>query len=210
MPNPSANPIRVILADDHQMFIEALRQILDRDPSIEVVDVVGNGEALLQGIESLAPDVALVDVTMPGPGAHAIAGHAKQGNSSTRLVALTMHLDHGLAETLLSAGYAGFVVKDSAVAELLDAIHTVVAGEPFLSSSVRQTGAARSQSPNPLTSRETDCLVLAAEGLSNKHIASKLGITERTAKFHFENILRKLQVSSRGEAVAFARRNAIL
>lgn len=210
MPDPAPTPICVILADDHQMFIEALRQILDRDPSIEVVDVVGDGETLLEGIEIHAPDVALVDVTMPGPGARAIAGHAKQGDSSTRLIALTMHLDHGLAETLLSAGFAGFVVKDSAVAELLEAIHTVVAGGTYLSNAVRELGADRGQSPNPLTSREIDCLVLAAEGLSNKHIASELGITERTAKFHFENILRKLQASSRGEAVAFARRNAIL
>ena len=210
MPDPSANPILVILADDHQMLIEALRQILDGDPSIEVVDVVGDGETLLQGIESHAPDVALVDVTMPGPGARAIAGHAMQGTSSTRLIALTMHLDHGLAETLISAGFAGFVVKDSAVAELLEAIHTVVAGGSYLSNSVRELGADRGQSPNPLTSREIDCLVLAAEGFSNKHIASELGITERTAKFHFENILRKLQATSRGEAVAFARRNAIL
>lgn len=210
MVEPERTRIRVILADDHHMFVEAIRMLLSEDPGIEVLEVVDNGEALLQRVKHLVPDVALVDVTMPGPGAKGIAAKLSKAASPTRLIALTMHLDRGFAEVLLNAGYAGYVVKDAAVAELLKAIRLVCSDKTYLSESVQRIEQQAVDSAAVLTAREMECLRLAADGLSNKRIARHLKITERTAKFHFENILSKLNASSRGEAVAIARRASIL
>ena len=210
MAEGAANVIRVILADDHMMFVEAIRLILNQDPGIKVVSVVHDGEALLEGVERLAPDIALVDVTMTGPGARKIAGEIVRTGSPTRLIAVTMHLDHGLAEVLMQNGFAGYVVKDAAVGELLTAIRRVHGGGVFQSDAIREIGRKRQTRARLLTKRETACLQRAAEGLSNKTIAEELGLSERTVKFHFENIFRKLAVASRGEAVAKARRASLL
>ena len=202
--------IQVILADDHMMFVEAIRLILNQDAQIEVVAVVHDGDALVDDIKRLKPDIALVDVTMPGPRAQKIASEVADIACTTRLIAVTMHLDHGLAEVLLDSGFSGYVVKDSAVGELVNAIRQVHAGQTFLSASILKIGQKRRNQARLLTKRETACLQRAAEGFSNRSIADELGLSERTVKFHFENILRKLEASSRGEAVAKARRASLL
>lgn len=202
-------PVRVVLADDHQMFIEAIRMVLNQDDQIQVVEVVHNGDALIDSIRRLTPDVALVDVTMQGPGAEKICQEVARMDSRTRLVALTMHLDPGLADVLLQSGYLGYVVKDSVVAELVKATHDASAGRRYVSQAITVMSQNRSRS-RVLTKREIDCLAHASEGLSNRAIADKLCISERTIKFHFENIFRKLNVVSRGEAVAAGRRLALI
>jgi len=188
------------------MFVEAIRLILNQDPQIDVSAIVHDGAALVESIQRLEPDVALVDVTLPGPGAHKIAAEIAESGGRTRLIALTMHLDFGLAELLMAEGFAGYVVKDSAVGELVDAIRLVHAGDTFLSDAIQEIGRKRRSQTRLLTKRETACLQRAAEGFSNRSIADDLGLSERTVKFHFGNLLRKLEASSRGEAVAKARR----
>lgn len=202
--------MRVVLADDHQMFVEAIRLILTQEPKVEVLAVADNGDDLLATIEEFAPDVALVDVTMKGPGAQKIAEAVKGSETATRLIALTMHLDHGFAELLLQSGFSGYVLKEDAVADLLSAILAVRAGGTFLSETLQEVGGEHVAHGRILTKRETTCLNAAADGLSNKLIAANLGVSERTIKFHFENILRKLSAVSRGEAVAKARRYRLL
>lgn len=210
MPEAETPVIRIVLADDHLMFVEAIRLILNQDPDMDVIAAVHDGDALCESIQRLQPDIALVDVTMDGPGARAIAAQIADAGAPTRLIALTMHLDHGLAELLMHRGFSGYVVKDAAVGDLANAIRQVHAGGEFLSEAILEIGRARQGQARLLTKRETDCLQRAAEGLSNKLIAKDLGLTERTVKFHFENTLRKLDAATRGEAVAKARRAHLL
>lgn len=199
----TAAPIRLAIADDHKMFVEAIRFILDTTEAIEVVSVAEDGHRLLQDLARHRPDVALVDISMEGPG---FIGIAQAAPPQTRLLALTMHLDHDLADRVLAAGFAGYLVKDAAVAELISAVEVTAAGGRFLSAALGRTGAAPRSPPRGVTAREIACLQAASDGKSNREIGEALGISERTVKFHFENAFRKLEAKSRGQAVAVARR----
>lgn len=205
-----ANPIRLIVADDHKMFVQALRHLLERSPEIDVVATTDNGTDLLDLIERLAPDVALVDVSMPGPGVQAIAENV--GNSARRpkLIALTMHLERSFAEKLIDRGFSGYVIKDAAFGELMKAIRWAMQDKTYISKAILEMADLKPDNAGGLTPRELECLRAAAEGLSNKTIAKRFGISERTVKFHFENVLKKLHADRRGEAVAIGRRQNLI
>lgn len=200
-------PIRLVLADDHKMFVEAIELLLAGHGTVEVVAKSQDGDTLLADIARHRPDIALVDLSMPGPGAHAIA---KQAGATCKLIALTMHLERALAERLLDQGFHGYVVKDAAFDELLAAVDAVMRGERYVSKALDQGRPGLTVAPGPLTPREMQCLRLAAEGQSNKQIARAFSISERTVKFHFENILEKLGAANRLEAVAIARRALLI
>ena len=202
--------IRLVIADDHRMFVEALRHLLGRSDDIAVVATTDNGDDLFHLIDVHVPDVALVDVSMPGPGIRAIAEGIGESAVPTKLIALTMHLEPAMAETLIDQGFSGYVIKDAAFNELLVAIRQVVEGRTFVSAAVRERDKAGSENAAGLTPRELECLKSAGEGLSNRLIAKRLHISVRTVKYHFENILRKLDASRRGEAVAIGRRRNII
>ncbi len=202
--------IKVIIADDHTMFVEALRHLLGRADDIAVVATTNNGDDLLHLIETHAPDVALVDVSMPGPGIRAIAQSIGESTARTRLVALTMHLEPAMADTLIEQGFSGYVIKDAAFNELLVAIHRVVEDGTFVSAAIQEMHKVGSGNTAGLTPRELECLKSAADGMSNRLIAKRLHISVRTVKYHFENILRKLDANRRGEAVAIGRRRNII
>lgn len=210
MATPASLPLRVSIADDHQMFVEAMRLILDGSPSVEVVSISNNGSDLLRDVREYRPDIALVDISMDGPGFLSIATEIGRMKRPTRLVALTMHLDRDLADRVIDAGFGGYVVKDAAVAELMEAIGAAAEGRVFVSQSVLAIKPSAVELGINLTQREFACLQGAAEGRANRDIANELGISERTVKFHFENIFRKLDVKSRGQAVAVARRTRLL
>lgn len=203
-------PIRLIIADDHIMFVEALRHLLGRSGDMTVVATTNTGDDLFHLIDVHVPDVALVDVSMPGPGIRAIAQSIGDGAVATKLIALTMHLEPAMAEALIDQGFSGYVIKDAAFDELLIAIHQVVEGRTFISAAIREMDRVGSGNAAGLTPRELECLRQAADGLSNRLIAKRLDISVRTVKYHFENILRKLEASRRGEAVAIGRRRNII
>lgn len=202
--------IRLIIADDHTMFVEALRHLLGRSDDIAVVATTDNGDDLLHLIDEHAPDVALVDVSMPGPGIRAIAKSIGESTVPTKLIALTMHLEPAMAATLIDQGFSGYVIKDAAFDELLVAIRHAVEGRTFISAAMLEMEKAGSGNAAGLTPRELECLKSAAEGMSNRLIAKRLHVSVRTVKYHFENILRKLDASRRGEAVAIGRRRNII
>lgn len=162
MPEPADQSIRLILADDHQMFVEAIRLVLNQDDQIDVLEVVDNGDAALTSIFRHLPDVAVLDVTMPGPGPLRIAEEVAARNAPTRLIALTMHLDAGLSEVLLAGGFSGYVVKDTAVSELLQAIRETAGGATFVSEAVHALDEHWSVQNRLLTGRERECLQHAA------------------------------------------------
>lgn len=206
MSTGSDRVLRISIADDHRMFVEALGLILDANQSAEVVSVAGDGHALLRDIDRHRPDIALVDLSMEGPPFQDLAARIREADVPTRPIALTMHLDRDLADRVLAAGFGGYVVKDSAVTELLEAIHVVADGGVFLSNALRKLASSETLREMQLTRREIACLEGAAMGQGNREIADALGVSERTVKFHLENLFRKLDVKSRGEAVAVARR----
>ena len=202
--------IRLSIADDHTMFVEAIRLILNAHAIVDVVSLAANGADLLNDVGRLQPDIALVDISMDGPRFQDMARAVAREHGSTRLIALTMHFDRDLARRVMAAGFCGYVVKDAAVEELIEAIQTVHNGSTYLSRALRGEDLPDDTALAPLTPRELACLRCAEQGQSNKDAAEVLGISERTVKFHFENVFRKLQVKSRGEAVAVARRYALL
>ncbi len=203
-------PIRLIIADDHTMFVEALRHLLGRSDDIRVIATTDNGDDLLHLIDAHAPDIALVDISMPGPGIRAIARSVDGRAGATKLIALTMHLEPAMAESLIDQGFSGYVIKDAAFDELLVAIRRAVDGRTFVSAAIQAMDKVTAGDPAGLTPRELECLKSAADGLSNRLIAARLQISVRTVKYHFENILRKLDANRRGEAVAIGRRRNII
>ena len=187
------------------MVVEAIRHLLNRSDEFNVAATTDNGDDLLSFLKNQSFDVALIDVSMPGPGIHEIAQLVRGLKNPPKLIALTMHLDPTLSHVLLDTGFSGYVIKDAAFDELMIAIRTVMEGRQYISKAVKKLQGKQSQGHH-LTPREFDCLLAACEGFSNKKISRQLGITERTVKFHFENIFRKLKATNRGEAIAIARR----
>lgn len=210
MTHQDPSMLHVSIADDHQMFVEAIRLILDASPVIKVVSIATNGDDLLRDVQHHRPDVALVDIGMEGPGFQGLASGVAKSGINTRLVALTMHLDRDLADRVIGCGFCGFVVKDAAVTELIEAIEVVAYGGSFVSAAIRNMAASQVESEAQLTGRELGCLQGAERGQTNRQISQSLGVSERTVKFHFENIFRKLKVKSRGEAVAVGRRRKLI
>lgn len=207
---PGPRRISLVIADDHVMVVEAMRLLLERSPNLDVVSVAKDGDGLLAAIDAQSPDIALVDVSMPGPGAEAIAKELAMRGSRCRLIALTMHLEPHLAQTLLDAGFAGYVIKDSAVQDLFAAIETVMSGETYLSDEVAALAERANLDQSLLTTREQECLRAAAQGLSNKAIAAEFNISVRTVKYHLENVSRKLNTTNRSEATAVGRKLGLL
>lgn len=199
----------LVLADDHVMVVEAMRMLLDRSPDLDVLGVARDGHALLSLVEAGSPDIALVDLSMPGPSPTEIARQIARLERPCKLIALTMHLEPQLARSLMASGYAGYVIKESAVSDLFEAIHQVVSGGTYISPALALLETDFGAAQRLLTPRETECLRTAADGLSNKAIAAQLNVSLRTVKYHFENVFRKLNVRSRSEAIAVGRKRGL-
>jgi two-component system, NarL family, response regulator LiaR len=207
-------PIRVLLADDHALVREGTRELLSRDPHIEVVGEAADGTEALALIEALRPDVVLVDIAMPGLNGVEVTRLVKASQPEIAIVALTVHDEAPYLIALLEAGAAGYLLKDVKGRELIRAVHAVSAGESVLHPSVVGTvldlviadRQSTEQDDNPPTQRELEVLRLAARGLSNKQIARQLELSPRTVQTHLANIFEKLGVASRTEAVIRALR----
>ncbi|MEM6933073.1 MAG: response regulator transcription factor, partial [Pseudomonadota bacterium] len=157
-------------------------------------------------IADQTPDVAIVDISMPGPGPAGIVDAMETSGTQCRAVALTMHFEPSYARQLLANGMSGYVVKEAAFDELVTAIRTVAEGDQYLCRVLVDLVPDEA----PLTEREQECLAGAAGGMTAKMIARELGITERTVRFHISNICRKLGVQRRTEAVAEALRMGLI
>ncbi len=203
---PNSKALRVVVADDHRLFVEGIKTLFHNEPGISIVADTDNGDALLALIETLKPDVAIVDISMPGPGMAAIVDKVAAMDVRCGLLALTMHLEPAFASGLIKRGLAGYVIKDALFEELLDAVRTVAAGGQYVSARVAELQGDMIA----LTPRELQCLKGVAEGLTNKMIARQIDVGERTVRFHLNNLCRKLGVQRRSQAVAVARRQGLL
>lgn len=212
--------IRVLLADDHDLFRQGVRRLLEGSPDIEVVGEGRSGEECVRLVEELVPDIVLLDIAMPGLTGIDAARLIRTASPRTGIVMLTVHADEEFLFEAIKAGAMGYLLKDASPEELMRAIRLIHAGEGLLAPSMAakvirefaRTREARDLAGvlNPLTQREVQILQHVAEGLANKEIARKLSISERTVKNHLSNIMEKLHVNSRTQAAVYALRSGLV
>lgn len=211
----SGNAIRIIIAEDHAVVREGTRRLLEREPDLDVVGEGTNGLEAVELVEQWQPDVALLDLSMPVLSGIEATERIKQRGGSTAVLILTAHDEEAYILAALRAGAAGYLLKDSAAAEVVNAIRMIHAGEPVLHPAVARKVLARfspaAGTPDRvvvaplhrvhLTPRELEVLQLAATGMSNAQIASRLAFSVRTTQVHMSRIFEKLGACSRTEAV---------
>jgi DNA-binding NarL/FixJ family response regulator len=207
------NQIRMILADDHALVRQGIRQFLEEAEDITVVGEASDGEEAVRLVEELKPDIAALDIQMPGGGGIEATQQIKARFPETRVLILTAYEDDPYVFALLRAGANGYILKTADVEDLLRAVRAVYKGESALSPSITETVLRQLQTGGPagtsaqvesLTSREIDTLRLAAQGMTNREIGQQLGISDRTVQGHLANIYEKMNVDSRTEAVTEA------
>ena len=213
-------PVRVLLADDHTLFRRGIRTLLEQMPDIEVVGEGANGQEVVSQARELVPDVILMDIQMPVINGIEATHTILQENPHIGVILLTMLDDPESVFSGMRAGARGYVLKEAEPEELRRAIDAAYLGEvilcPIIAKKVLQHfGRGRNpQQPElpyeGLTLRELEVLQLAVDGLSNKEIAGKLDISEKTVKNHIANIFSKLQVNDRTQAIVYALRKGLV
>lgn len=197
--------IRIVLADDHTLFREGLREML-ASGGFEIVGETDNGPGTVELVGRLHPDLLLLDVEMPGDGPAPTIRGVKQVSPDTRVVVLSMHADSDLVRELTAAGASGYLVKNIRRVELLAALESVASDSEMVMWYVpREVMSKATEPPATLTQREQEVLLLVSEALSNGQIASQLFISEATVKRHLTSIYAKLNAKSRLDAVNVAR-----
>jgi len=206
-------PIKLMLVDDHKIVRAGLHMLLQAQPDIEIVAEASSGAEALELVKAHQPDVILMDVTLPGMNGMEATRRLKACCPSIAVLALTIHEEEDYFFQMLDAGASGYIPKRAASDELLRAIRTVFQGEVFLHSSVARVlvkdflqrgGATSKVSLSDLTQREQEVLTLIAEGLTNKQVGERLGISPKTVARHRDNITHKLNLSSRTELARYA------
>jgi len=213
--------IRVIIADDHAVVREGTRHILEQEKDLEVVGEARDGAEAVALVEALNPDVAILDISMPNMGGIEATQRIKAARPGTAVLILTSYDDDRYVFALLAAGAAGYLLKDVPSAEVVRAVRSVHAGEPALHPAIARKVLARfaaeaqheqqaREDDGLLTDRERDILRLAACGMGNAGIASRLSVSTRTVQAHLTQIFNKLGVGSRTEAVIAGLRRGML
>jgi DNA-binding NarL/FixJ family response regulator len=203
--------VRVVLADDHTLVRAGVRKILESQPGIAVVGEVSDGAAALEALETLHPDVLVLDLTMPGMDGFEVLSRARDLKPDLRILVLTMHASPEYVARAVESGADGYLLKDSAVVDLVAGLEAVMAGRPYYSASVgeklgeivRNRAEAR-RLLDELTDREREVLKLVAQGSSTKEIAARFDISARTVETHRANLMRKLGIKSVARLTQFA------
>jgi two-component system, NarL family, response regulator NreC len=213
-PPPSAGTITIVLADDHEVVRAGLRLLLDAEPGFTVVAEAGDVNLTERRIAAHRPAVLVLDVNMPDGSSIPAIPRLRAASPGTRIVILTMQGDPELARDALRAGAIGFVLKEAAREELIQAVHLAADGRtylnPELGAKLATTANEPAVSPDNLSARELEVLRLLAAGHTNGEIASQLFLSVRTVESHRAHIQQKTQKGSRAELVAYARDNGLL
>ena len=206
--------LRILIADDHPVFRQGLRQIIEADPQLTVVAEASDGEQALARLQDTPVDVAMLDLTMPLKDGFAVARSAREQRLAVPLVFLTMHKDEHYLHAALDLGVKGYILKDSAITEIVNCIRAVVAGHDYVSPALssylirRSARAAALAAEKPaleqLTPAERRVLKMIAEGQTSREIAAALGIGVRTVEHHRNNIATKLELRGSHALVKFA------
>jgi DNA-binding NarL/FixJ family response regulator len=214
--------IRVLIVDDHALFRRGIQMVLESEPDIEVVGEASDGNEALEQAEQTTPDVVLMDVRMPRLSGIEAAGVLKDTMPSTRIIMLTISDEEGDLYEAIKAGASGYLLKEISIEEVAGAVRSVHQGQSMISpamasklltefASMARGRQERTSVPAPrLTERELQVLKLVARGKNNRDIGTDLFISENTVKNHVRNILDKLHLHSRMEAVVYAVREKLL
>jgi len=203
--------IRLIIVDDHPVVRDGLRGMLANDPAFEVVGEAGDGAEAVDLVESLRPDVVLMDLRMPGVGGVEAIRTLVARESPARVLVLTTYDSDTDVVPALEAGATGYLLKDTPRAELVRAIHAAARGDAVLAPSVAARLVSQLRSGHDsLSDRELEVLTLVAQGETNRGVAGRLYISEATVKTHLLHIYAKLEVSDRAAAVAAAYERGLL
>jgi NarL family two-component system response regulator LiaR len=209
----SADKIRVFVVDDHPMIRMGLAAMIQGDPAFDLVGEAGSGKEAVRMIPPLAPDVVLLDLLMPQLDGLAVLSSLRPGLPRTRFVMLSSVVDPSQVQRAMAAGASGFLSKTASSHELINILHAAYAGQRVLSPEATEALIDAQQRGGPgadLTERERELLRLMAQGRSNQEIAVFMGIAMATVKFHITNILSKLGVSNRTEAVLTALKHKLV
>jgi len=213
-------PIRVLLADDHKLIRAGLVLVVQQQPDLSVIGEADDGRQAVQLVESLKPDVVVMDIGMPNLNGIEAARQITASRPDTAVVILSMHADEGYVLRALKAGARAYLLKDSATTDLVQAIRAVVEGKSFFSPAVskvllqdymrklRRSGAEDSY--DLLSPREREVLQLVAEGKSNKEVANLLNLSTYTVETHRAKIMQKLNLKGVPELILYAVRKGII
>ncbi len=202
---------RIVLADDHPLLRKALRDLLEKETAFQIVGEAGDGAEAVRLAGELTPDVVIMDISMPNLDGLQATQQIKQKYPGVAVLVLTVHTDDECILDILKAGAAGYLLKSAFGDEVIHAVKAVATGDMVLSAPIGQrllkqaarfpTRPVHLEAGEKLSARELEVLKLTARGLSNKDVASALGIKQRTVKGHLGDIFAKLRVASRTEAV---------
>jgi DNA-binding NarL/FixJ family response regulator len=212
-----SNPIRVMLADDHQVLRDSLKLLLEQN-GCKVIGEASSGEEALEIAAKVHPQVLVMDLEMPGVGGLAITHRIVKLSPAPRVLILSAYDDEEyVVEALTRAGAAGYLLKSDGAGELINAVQAVNAGKRYLSPSVAPILLGRLQSPNPsrpifdlLTRREREVLRLIGQGATSKEVAHRLGISPKTAQVHRDNLKQKLNLHTTAALVRYALKHRIV
>lgn len=208
---------KIVIADDHSMIREGLKQLLEMDGDVEVIAEAGNGVECLEVLEKVIPQVLLLDINMPVMNGLEVLKKVKKENMDIKVIILTVHNEIEYLLKAVEFGIDGYILKESDSSELRKAIFNVISGEPYIQPNLIPLLNAKmverdieKEKIDLLTKRELEVLKLLSVGLYNKEIGEKLNISERTVKNHISNIFRKIEVTDRTQAAVFSIKNKLI
>ena len=208
---------KVMLVDDHALIREGIKQLLEFDGSIDVIEQASDGAECLEKLQHVQPDILLLDINMPNVNGIEVLEEIKKKNIPVKVLMLTVHSEAEYLVQAVDIGANGYILKDSGSEELKKAIQSVMEGDSYIQPSLIPSLNSRlvnrdidKEKIAALTKREMEILTQIAGGMFNKEIAMNLNISERTVKNHISNIFKKIDVSDRTQAAVFAIRNNIV
>lgn len=211
--------ISIVLADDHLIVRQGLHALLEAEPDLHVIGQTGDGLEAVELVKRLNPEVAVLDLMMPGLNGLEVARQLAKLTPRTKIIILSMYDDEGFVLEALSNGVAAYVLKDTGSADLINAVREVNCGHRYLSPSLtdraidvyeQMTKLGTVDKYETLTTREREVLHLSAEGLTNNEIAHRLGISIRTAETHRSKVMHKLGVHTQADLTRYAIRRGII
>lgn len=209
--------IKVMITDDHVLMREGIKQLLEFDGSIQVIAEAADGIECLEKLQTVIPDVLLLDINMPNKNGIEVLQEIKKRKMKIKVLILTVHNEVEYLIKAIDIGVEGYILKDSESAELKKAINHILTGENYIQPSLIPALNSRllnrdidKEKLESLTKRELEVLIKIASGMFNKEIAIHLNISERTVKNHISNIFKKIEVSDRTQAAVFAIKNNLI
>lgn len=203
---------RIVLADDHPIVLTGLRNLIESESDFAVVGEATSGPEALKVIRDTRPDIAIVDISMPGMSGIVLTRRLSEETQEIKILMLTLHEDRAYLRQALDAGARGYVVKRSAAANLVSAVRSVIAGGIYIDPAIVNRVLSRSSANNPasvteirdLTDRETEVLKLSSRGLTNKEISHQIGVGVKSVETFKSRGLAKLEIQSRADLLRYA------